>query len=52
MAHFSVNPSQLQRVVDYIANQKQHHEKKSFEDEYRIILKKYDIVYDEKYVWD
>jgi putative transposase len=49
---FSVNPSQLQRVVDYIANQKQHHKKKSFEDEYRIILKKYDIVYDEKYVWD
>ena len=37
---FSVNLSQLQRVVDYIANQKQHHEKKSFEDECRIILKK------------
>jgi putative transposase len=49
---FSVNPSQLQRVVDYIANQKQHHEKRSFKEEYRIILKKYDIEYDEKYVWD
>jgi REP element-mobilizing transposase RayT len=49
---FSVNPSQLQRVVDYIANQKQHHEKKSFKDEYRAILEKYDIAYDEKYVWD
>ncbi len=49
---FSVNPSETNRVINYIANQHEHHSKKSFQDEYRAILKKYEAEYDERYVWD
>ena len=49
---FSVNPSEVSTVIAYIANQQEHHTKKTFKDEYRSILKKYDVVYDEQYVWD
>lgn len=49
---FSVNPYELEVVVRYIANQKPHHEKKDFKQEYRGFLKKYNVAYDERYVWD
>lgn len=49
---FSVNPSELEVVIKYIANQKAHHENKTFQDEYRGFLKKYNVEYDERYVWD
>lgn len=49
---FSVNPAQVDRVIAYIANQHAHHDRKNFQDEYRYFLKKYDIEYDERYVWD
>ncbi|GAA4446835.1 IS200/IS605 family transposase [Nibrella saemangeumensis] len=49
---FSVNPSQVDTVIAYIANQHEHHSKKSFQDEYRAFLKKYAVDYDERYVWD
>ena len=49
---FSVNPRGVDRVITYIKNQKAHHDKKSFQDEYRSILKKHAIEYDERYVWD
>lgn len=49
---FSVNPKGIERVTAYIKNQKQHHQKKTFQDEYRAYLKKYEIEYDERYVWD
>lgn len=49
---FSVNPSQLNIVSEYIENQKEHHDKKTFQQEYRSFLKKYDVRYDERYVWD
>ena len=49
---FSVNPSQLGVVEQYIENQYQHHEQTSFQDECRGIYKKYDMAYDERYVWD
>ena len=49
---FSVNPSQVDIVTAYIANQHEHHKKKGFQDEYRSFLKKYKIPYDERYVWD
>jgi putative transposase len=48
---FSVNPSEVEVVVGYIKNQHEHHRKKTFQDEYRSILKKYKIAYDEKYIW-
>lgn len=49
---FSVNPYELEVVVRYIANQKAHHEKRTFKDEYWRFLKKYNVEYDERYVWD
>ncbi len=49
---FSVNPSEIDKVVAYIANQHEHHKKITFQDEYRAFLKKYDVEYDERYVWD
>jgi putative transposase len=48
---FSVNPSQVAIVVNYIANQKEHHRKKTFKKEYRAFLKKYEVEFDERYVW-
>lgn len=49
---FSVNPHEIDRVADYIKNQHTHHAKKTFQDEYREYLKKYEVEYDERYVWD
>jgi putative transposase len=39
-------------VVEYIKKQWEHHEKKTFQDEYRSFLKKYNVEYDERYVWE
>ena len=49
---FSVNPADIDRVIAYIANQKEHHSKLSFQNEYRAVLKRYKVEYDERYVWD
>ncbi len=47
---FSVNPSEVEIVINYIVNQKEHHGKKTFQDEYKAFLKKYEVEYDERYV--
>lgn len=49
---FSVNPSELDVVISYISNQKEHHRKKTFQEEYKAFLKKYNVDYGERYVWD
>ena len=49
---FSVNPSELDVVTTYIENQKEHHKRVSFQDEFRAFLRKYKVDFDEKYVWD
>jgi len=49
---FSVNPSEVDVVINYIASQKEHHRKKTFQEEYRAFLKKYCVEYDERYVWE
>lgn len=49
---FSVNPSQVEVVKAYIQNQEEHHRKKTFQNEYRAFLKKYNMECDERYVWD
>jgi len=49
---FSVNPTEIEIVKRYIHNQEEHHKAKTFKEEYRAFLKKYQIIYDEKYVWD
>ena len=49
---FSVNPKKIHIVESYIKNQRAHHEKSTFKDEFRKLLKNYDVEYNEKYVWD
>ena len=49
---FSVNPSQLHVVRDYILNQESHHRVSSFREEYLKFLKKYEVDYDDRYIWD
>jgi len=49
---FSVNPAEIDVVINYISNQHDHHKKRNFQDEYRAFLKKYNVEYDERYVWD
>ena len=49
---FSIGQSQVDITKRYIARQKIHHERVSFQDEYRKFLKSYGIDYDERYVWD
>jgi putative transposase len=49
---FSVNPSEVDKVIAYIRNQDEHHVKVSFQDEYRAFLHKYGVEYDERYIWD
>lgn len=51
-AAFSVYPSALNILLRYIDNQEEHHRKRSYQEEYRGILKKIDVEYDERYVWD
>ncbi len=49
---FSVSPSHKEAVVNYIATQREHHEKVTFQDEFRRLLDKYQVTYDEAYLWD
>ena len=49
---FSYSKSQRDAVVDYIKNQKEHHKKKSFRDEYVEFLIKFDVNFDHKYVFE
>jgi len=49
---FSYGRSQLDRIYKYIANQKVHHQKRTFRQEYTELLKKFEIEYDEKYLFD
>lgn len=49
---FSVSKSQAPEVIEYIRNQREHHYKQSFEDEYISLLKLHGIDYDERYVFD
>lgn len=51
-AAFSVSQSNLEQVTDYINNQEQHHRKSSFQDELRALLRRHQIAWDERYVWD
>lgn len=49
---FSVSPSQLPSVLNYIEAQKEHHRTRSFQEEYRDVLRKHGVDFDERYVWD
>jgi REP element-mobilizing transposase RayT len=49
---FSVGASQVDDVVDYIRRQPEHHAKRTFQDEFRTLLNRYGLAFDEAYVWD
>jgi len=49
---FSVSESNVEAVTAYITNQDEHHRKFSFQEEFRELLKRHRIAFDEKYVWD
>ncbi len=49
---FSVGPSDLEPLRAYIDDQENHHRTRTFQDEFRMFLKKYGVEYDEAYVWD
>ena len=51
-AAFSVSQSNLEPVKHYIATQEEHHQKMNFQDELRALLRKHEIEWDEKYMWD
>jgi len=48
---FTVSRSNIPSVIAYIKNQREHHRKKSFQEEYRELLEKHGIEYDERYIW-
>ena len=51
-ATFSVSKSNLKDVERYIASQEEHHRRMSFQEELRAILRKHEVEWDERYLWD
>ena len=49
---FSVSASMLGRVTAYIETQAEHHTTQTFQDEYRELLRRHGVEWDERYVWD
>lgn len=49
---FSVGPSDAEALLLYIDRQDEHHQRQSYQDEFREFLRLYGVAYDEQYVWD
>jgi putative transposase len=49
---FSISPVHIPGLTKYIEDQREHHQKESFQDEFRRLCKKYGVEIDERYVWD
>ena len=49
---FSISPRHVEPLRQYIAKQEEHHRMESFQDEFRRLLTKYGLEWDERYVWD
>lgn len=49
---FSLGESNRQSAIQYILNQKDHHKTVSFKEEFKVLLEKYRVSFDEKYLWD
>lgn len=49
---FSYSHTQVDMIYKYVMNQKEHHKKKSFREEYLEMLKNYDIEFDESYLFE
>ncbi|MCL2155465.1 MAG: transposase [Leptospirales bacterium] len=50
-AGYSVSQSRVPSVEKYIENQKEHHKKETFKEEYVKFLREYNVDFDEKYLW-
>jgi putative transposase len=48
---FSIGISQVDNTLSYIRSQPEHHQKKTFQEEFLAFLKSYGIEYDERYIW-
>ena len=49
---FSIGHSQIEEVRRYIESQEEHHHKLTFQDEFRRLLQRYELTFDEAYGWD
>lgn len=49
---FSVSESGVESAIKYIDEQMEHHKRVTFQDEYRAFLKRHNVPYDERYVWE
>lgn len=49
---FTYSKSHIDKVVKYILNQPEHHKKHSFRDEYLLLLEKFEVGYDPKYLFE
>jgi REP element-mobilizing transposase RayT len=49
---FSVSPTHIEPLTQYVRNQEEHHKRTSYQDEFRRLCKKYGLVLDERYAWD
>lgn len=49
---FSVSQSQIKKVIEYIKDQEKHHRSQDFKTEYKNLLERHRIPYDEQYMWD
>lgn len=48
---FSVSRSGMDAVAEYIENQVEHHQKRDFREEFKALLRKYEVDFDEKFLW-
>jgi len=49
---FSVSKSVERQLIEYIRTQEEHHRKRSFKEEFLILLERHGVEYDERYMWD
>ncbi len=49
---FAVSESNIPEVRDYIGRQQEHHRKRTFKEEFLAFLKRHNVAFDEKYLWD
>jgi len=49
---FSIGQSQVSTLTRYTDSQREHHRRRPFQDEFRALLRRYQVEYDERYVWD
>ncbi len=49
---FSISQSNLEKVINYVNNQPEHHRRNTFQDEFRELCRRHELEIDERYVWD